>query len=57
MPDIWVDEKMLYQYQTPITLDDKRQRYMLTYDEPFDPFEYVEDFIPDVKYILQPEST
>ena len=54
LPDIWVDGKKLYQYQTTFMLNDReRQRYMLTYDKLLDPYEYVEDFTPVIQYILQ----
>ena len=41
LPDIWVDGKKLYQYRTQD--DEARQRYMLTYQKLFDPYQYVED--------------
>ena len=53
LPGIWVDEKTLYQYQTPTILDDgERQRYLLTYENLLDPYEDVKDFIPLIQYIL-----
>ena len=43
LPDIWVDRKELYQYQT-VTLDDgERQRYVLIYRKLLDPYLYIED--------------
>ena len=41
LPDIWVDGKKLYQYRTKV--DEGRQRYMLTYEKLFDPYQYMED--------------
>ena len=53
LPDIWVDGKKLYQYRYQTTLDDgERRRYMLTFDEPLDPYESVKDFAP-IPYIAQ----
>ena len=45
LPDIWVDGDKLYQYRTMLD-DGKRQRYMLTYDELLDPYDYVEEWDP-----------
>jgi len=54
LPDIWVDGKKLYQYQTLTTQDDgQRLRYMLTYDKLLEPYEYVDNFNPLIPYILQ----
>ena len=54
LPDIWVDEKKLYQYRYQTTLDDgERRRYMLTFDEPLDPYESVDDFTHPIQYIAQ----
>ena len=53
LPDIWIDGKKLYQYRTTLEMDEgERQRYTLTYDKPLDPYEFVEDFSPIVKYIV-----
>jgi hypothetical protein len=41
LPDIWVDGKRLYQYQTHA--DEEREGYMLTYQKTFDPYQYMED--------------
>ena len=57
LPDIWVDGKKLYQYQTLTTQDNvngERQRYMLTYDKPpSDPYESEKEHHPHLQYILQ----
>ena len=37
-PDIWVDGKKLYQYQTQV--DVARQKYVLTSRHLFDPYQY-----------------
>ena len=50
LPDIWVDEKKLFQYQT---LDDgERQRYMQIYDRLSDPYEYVDDNVPVITTVI-----
>ena len=53
LPDIWVDGKKLYQYRYQTTLDDERRRYVLTFDEPLDPYESVDDFTPPIQYMAQ----
>ena len=54
LPDIWVDGKKLYQFQTLTIQDDgERWRYMLTRDKLLDPYECVENFTPFIQYILQ----
>ena len=53
LPDIWIDGKELYQYRTTLEMDEgERQRYTLTYDKLLDPYEFVEDFNPIIKYIV-----
>ena len=52
LPDIWVDRKKLYQYQT---LDgEERQRYMLTYQRLLDPYIYIEDNTAVITTVLAP---
>ena len=56
LPDIWVDGKRLYQYQTLTTLGDgERWRYMLTYysDNLLAPYEYDKSFDPLIQCVLQ----
>ena len=60
LPDIWVDGKELYhwQYRTTLEMDEgERQRYTLTYDKLLDPYEFVEDFNPIIKYIVPIDSS
>ena len=53
LPDIWIDGKELYQYRTKLEMDEgERQRYTLTYGKLLDPYEFVEDFNPIIKYIV-----
>ena len=51
-PDIWVDRKELYQYQT---LDgEESQRYVRTYQTLLDPYEYIEDNTAVITTVLAP---
>jgi hypothetical protein len=53
LPDIWVDGKrLLFQYQTHA--DEEREGYMLTYQKPFDPYQYMEDDAAVVTTVLSP---
>ena len=52
LPDIWVDRKELYQYQTPN--DEERQRYLLTYRKLLDPYQYIEDKTSVITTVLAP---
>ena len=52
LPDIWVDGRKLYQYQT--LYNGEGQRYVLVYHKLLDPYQYAEDNISVITTLLAP---